>query len=57
MATWRADYGVFRTRFSELKRAGKSADEIKAEISFDGLTGWDWSRLLLRSLPGLYHEL
>ncbi len=57
MTKWRADYEVFRTRFSELKRAGKSADEIKAEVSFDGLTGWDWSRLLLRSLPGLYHEL
>ncbi len=57
IAKWRADYELFRTRFRAIKRSGKSAEEIQAEISFDGMTGWNWSRLLLRSLPGLYEEL
>ena len=57
IAKWRADYELFRTRFRAIKRSGKSAEEIQAEISFEGMTGWNWSRLLLRSLPGLYEEL
>ena len=57
IAKWRADYELFRTRFRAIKRSGKSAEEIQAEISFEGMTGWNWSRLLLRSLPGLYKEL
>jgi glyoxylase-like metal-dependent hydrolase (beta-lactamase superfamily II) len=47
---------AFRNRVSEMKRQGKSKDEVAQQIKVDDL-GWKPSPLFARSIPGLYDEV
>ena len=47
---------AMRGRVSELKRQGKSKEEVAKLIKLDDL-GWQAGGLFARSLPGLYDEV
>ncbi len=52
-----ADFETVRRRVRELKRAGKSREEVARELKLDDLAGWSMTGLFAKSLPGLYDEL
>lgn len=54
---WKGDFETVRRRVGELKRAGRSRDEVARELKLDDLAGWSMTGLFAKSLPGLYDEL
>lgn len=57
LATWNEGFGVVRMRISELKRQGRSKEEVAQLLKMDDVPGWRLSPMWARSVPGLYDEL
>ena len=56
LAAWNKTFATFRSRVSDLKRQGKSKEEVAKLLKVDDL-GWNAGPLVQRSMPGLYDEL
>jgi len=58
LAAWNKSFETVRTRVRDLKRQGRSKEEVAQQLKMDDLPGWspsaNWNT---RSLPGLYDEL
>lgn len=54
---WRENYAEVRTRVRELSKAGMGPEEALQKLKLDDIEGWEASRLLTRSMPGMLHEL
>jgi len=57
LVRFKESFETVRRRVRELRRAGKSRDEVARELKVDDLAGWSLSGLFAKSLPGLYDEI
>ena len=56
LVKWKKTFEIMRERISDLKRQGKSKEEVAQVLKLDDL-GWQASGLFARSIPGLYDEV
>ena len=56
LTAWKKKFETFRDRVSDLKRQGKSKDEVAKLLKIDDL-GWTPGGLFQRTVPGLYDEV
>lgn len=54
---WKEDFETYRSRVDDLRREGRTAEQIAETIDLSDLTGWSAGRFLARSMPGLLREL
>ena len=57
LVRWKKDFQTLRSRVRQLRRQGKTAEQIEKLVKLDDLQGWSMTNLLQMSLPGLYDEL
>lgn len=56
LVKWKKSFETMRDRLSELKRQGKTKDEVAKLLTLDDI-GWSAGGLFARSIPGLYDEI
>jgi hypothetical protein len=57
LVKWKEDFETYRSRISELSRAGKKPEDAEKELKLDDIQGWALGALQIRSMTGLYQEL
>jgi glyoxylase-like metal-dependent hydrolase (beta-lactamase superfamily II) len=57
LVQWKEDFETYRSRISDLSRAGKKPEDAATELKLDDIKGWSLGTAQMRSMVGLFNEL